>query len=72
MTKYFVSYFYKDERKSYGLGNSFLTSNMPISEELIREFENKLAEDEGLSKVIVWNIQEVWDDEEVDENESET
>lgn len=56
MYKYFASYFGVKRRKAT-IGNAFFESPLPLCEELVREFENKIKEDDKIKKVVVVSVQ---------------
>lgn len=60
MYQYFVSYFHIKKglfNSKVTIGNAFFESNLPMCEEVIREFEKKEAETAGCKKCVVLSVQ---------------
>ena len=59
MYKYFVSYFHIKKglfNSKATIGNAFFESNLPLCEEVVREFEKKEAEESNCKKCVVLNV----------------
>lgn len=60
MYKYFVSYFHINKsllKTKVTIGNAFFGSQLPLCEEVVREFEKKEAEESKCKKCVVLSVQ---------------